>query len=197
VSKKKKKNKPPQPLSNHQLCRGLANGDVDVIAAIYETNRAMVFGEAYGIVRDTQRATDLTHDTFVKLLTHRRTVTKPAQWLRKTVHNRALNDVRNQKLHEEKLAQAERWLAGFAEDPEVTVGVRIDAGRLHALAFEQDSPFGVVERHVLQLILAGTTVIDMARNIGIPESTMRDLRRRVLEELRELLLIQVESRKAL
>jgi RNA polymerase sigma factor (sigma-70 family) len=192
VSKKKKKRQKKPPPSE-----GGSNAVLRELTKIYEENRGPVFNEAYSIVRDVERARDLAHEAFKLFLIYRPVVLRPGHWLRKVVRNRALNDLRNQKKHDEKLHEIHRALIRPAAETESALAATIDTSRLRALAYGSESSLGLVEQQVLQMILADTSVVDMARAIGIPESTMHDLKRRVLNSVRALLQIDHQSRKAL
>ena len=183
---------PPKPEQQHD-----SSPVQDDVTQIYMQNRATVFLEAYEHVRDVERARDLTTHAFIKFLTARRSIQKPGAWLRKTVKNLSLNAIRDEKRHDEKLHQVQHFLQTSIHDSEKAVSTIVDSSRLHAIAFAPDSPLGIVEQQVLQLIIDELSVAEMARAVGIPESTMRDLKRRVLNSVRDLLLIDTENRKAL
>jgi len=193
VSKKKKK-RDKQPPVHHPAPQPRA-APTDDVSQIYMQYREMVFNEANGYLHDGERARDITSEAFKRFLTSQPTVLKPGQWLRKVARNLALNALRDQKTHDDKLRRIERSLSNEFRYAEDLSGAAIDAARVYALAYAPDSPLDISKRHVLQMFIDELSIAEMARRTGLPESTMRDLRTRVLNAVRQLLHVREKHKQ--
>ena len=170
------------------LSRDFAGND---FSDIYLRFRDNVLRVAYSVLHDEARAADVVHDVFIKFIVEQGTIETPEHWLVSVARKLALNVSRDEKLHDEKLRNVYRWLKAHEYSPDMASA--IDASRIYDIAFMRDGCFSTVERRVLQLMLDDTPPARIARDLGLPESTARDTKKRVVAKLRDLLGVTLKE----
>jgi RNA polymerase sigma-70 factor (ECF subfamily) len=101
---------------------------------VFEAEESPLLRYACGLVGQRETAEDLVQDAFVRLHAHWEEVASPRAWLFRTVHNLALNHLRDHQ-RETTLDPNQEW-AGSSPDPEQALGKLEAIGTLQLLIAE-------------------------------------------------------------
>jgi RNA polymerase sigma factor (sigma-70 family) len=111
--------------------------DKPTLRQVFEAEESPLLRYAFGLVGQRETAEDLVQDAFVRLHAHWAEVATPRAWLFRTVHNLALNHLRDH--HRETPIESQPEWASNSPDPEQTLG-RLEAiGTLQLLIAELPS----------------------------------------------------------
>jgi RNA polymerase sigma-70 factor (ECF subfamily) len=168
----------------------LQAGDVDGLAAAYDTYGGLAFSVALRVVGDRQKAEDVTQDAFLKLWTHADAFELSRgslrNWLLTMVRNRAIDSLRGRGARE----RAEVPLSDFQPSQQATD----DPWRAVAEEFEAEAvrealgKLPVEQRQVIELAYyAGYTQSEIAEVTRVPVGTVKGRTRLALEKLHSYL----------
>ncbi|GAC1670556.1 MAG: sigma-70 family RNA polymerase sigma factor [Candidatus Dormibacteraceae bacterium] len=190
-------------LSDPDLAAGLAAGNQDALAELYDRYGRLAYAVALRVIGDQGRAEDVVQDAFLKLWSNadRFDVERGSlrTWLITAVRNRSIDTLRGRGAHErqERELKPDLQATGPTSDPwrEVSLSLERTAVReaMDSLPLEQ--------RQTVELAYFGgfsqREIVDM---IGVPLSTVKGRMRLALEKLNSCLtrrgLIDVETRRA-
>jgi RNA polymerase sigma-70 factor (ECF subfamily) len=172
-------------LDHSALLVACARGDAAALHAIYEHERAFLFGVAIRIVRDYDRANDVLHDAFVNIW-QRASTFDPGRgggrgWIVTVVRHQALKSIRASR-REVDLDEAAT---------EALVDDRPDALALLSGSQEADALrrcLGVLDddkrRAILLAYVDGLSHSQIAGHLGVPHGTVKSWVRRGLHLLK-------------
>ena len=103
---------------------------------VFAAEESPLLRYAFGLVGQRETAEDLVQDAFLKLHSHWGDVTNPRAWLFRSIHNLALNHLRDHKREVRNEFTAE--MASESPDPEQSLGRLEAAGTLQLLVSELD-----------------------------------------------------------
>jgi len=104
---------------------------------VFEAEESPLLRYAFGLVGQRETAEDLVQEAFVRLHAHWDEVANPRAWLFRTIHNLALNHLRDHQ-RECSLDATQEW-ASNAPDPEQALGKLEAIGTLQLLIAELPS----------------------------------------------------------
>jgi len=104
---------------------------------VFEAEESSLLRYAFGLVGQRETAEDLVQEAFVRLHAHWDEVANPRAWLFRTIHNLALNHLRDHQ-RECSLDATREWV-GNTPDPEQTLGKLEAIGTLQLLIAELPS----------------------------------------------------------
>src|ERR687890_1865071 len=189
---------PDAAISDHKLVAQVRRGDDRAFEALYERYHRRIHAYVFGMVKDHQRAEDVTQDVFMSALRRMRETDRPIAfkpWIYEIAKNACIDQFRRSKRAEEVSLQAED---GFAP---------ADYGRLvgsdpaphEAVAAKQEldnlcGAFGGLSDTHHQILvlreLEGLSYREIGDRMGMSrpavESTLFRARRRLSEEYDEL-----------
>jgi RNA polymerase sigma-70 factor, ECF subfamily len=173
-----------------ELAEGLAAGDVDALARLYDSYGALAYSVALRVLGDPGRAEDVVQDCFLKLWNNaerfdaRRGSLRT--WLITAVRNRSIDYLRGRGAHErqEREIPMDAESSGPGSDPwhEVATAIERDVIReaLASLPGEQ--------RQAVELAyFGGYSHREIAEMIRVPLSTVKGRMRLALEKLHSYL----------
>jgi RNA polymerase sigma-70 factor (ECF subfamily) len=172
--------------------------DQDEAGAFVETLFAKHHGEIYAylirMLRDSERAADLTQDAFVKAYKNYDTLEKNENaraWLYQIAHRVALDDIRRRKII--RMVPWTGEARGAAPSAErLAMDLRLSGPLERALA-------QIPERQRAALLLAelhDLTGLELAAAMGVSHVAARAILTRARESLRRALAIEKEAEKA-
>lgn len=157
-------------------------GDREAFAEVYERSRGAVYATALSYLKDTHRAEDITHDTFIRIWDcspRYVSVGSPMAWILTIARNLSLMELRR-GTRETTLGE-EEWCTVPAESPRVTAEDRIVLEE--ALATLTDD-----ERRVIMLhVTSGLKHREIASLLELPLSTVLSKYNRAMKKLRRAL----------
>lgn len=180
-------------LSDVDLLRRIAGGDVGAVAELYDRHAGMLLALALRIVRDRAEAEDVVHDAFV-LVGERAGQYVPERgavgaWLVTLARNLSIDRTRRRErrgtIARDVLAHdPEARAAATPQDPETQVAGAAERERVRrALAKLPD-----VQRATLEIaFFEGLTYAEIAEREGVPLGTIKSRAARALATLREAL----------
>ncbi|MCX6877505.1 MAG: RNA polymerase sigma factor [Verrucomicrobia bacterium] len=104
---------------------------------VFEAEESPLLRYAYGLVGQRETAEDLVQEAFVRLHAHWDEVANPRAWLFRTIHNLALNHLRDHQ-RETSFDTSQEW-ASASPDPEQALGKLEAIGTLQLLIAELPS----------------------------------------------------------
>ena len=113
---------------------GMPNEERPTLRQVFEAEESPLLRYAYGLVGQRETAEDLVQEAFVRLHAHWEEVANPRAWLFRTIHNLALNHLRDHQ-RETPLDTTQEW-ASSAPDPEQALGKLEAIGTLQLLIAE-------------------------------------------------------------
>lgn len=179
----------PSEISDNELLSGVARGDEQALAFIYDRYRLILFGLVLRILHDRQEAEDVLQETFLQVwrragdfdATRGRVFT----WLVTIARSRALDRLRalgsRTRTAEEVVAQSPQDQAGDAAKE----AVKSEQGKIVRQALAE-----LPEEQKRTLFLAyfeGLTQTEIAARLGDPLGTVKTRMRAGLMKLREVL----------
>jgi RNA polymerase sigma-70 factor (ECF subfamily) len=112
----------------------MPNEERPTLRQVFEAEESPLLRYAYGLVGQRETAEDLVQEAFVRLHAHWEEVANPRAWLFRTIHNLALNHLRDHQ-RETPLDTTQEW-ASSAPDPEQALGKLEAIGTLQLLIAE-------------------------------------------------------------
>ncbi len=185
-------------ISDHTLVAQLRRGDDRAFEALYERYQRRIHAYVYGMVKDHQRAEDVTQEVFVSALRRMRATERPIAfkpWIYEIAKNACIDQFRRSKRAEEISFDADEGLAPsdytrlVSREPVPDVAVAAKQQLDHMVgAFG-----GLSEAHHQILVLReleGLSYREIGERMGMSrpavESTLFRARRRLTEEYDEL-----------
>ncbi|HZV49987.1 MAG TPA: sigma-70 family RNA polymerase sigma factor [Candidatus Dormibacteraeota bacterium] len=172
------------------IAEGLAAGDVDALARLYDRYGALAFSVALRIVGDPGRAEDVVQDAFLKLWhgasrfdAHRGSL---RTWVITSVRNRSIDYLRGRNAHErqEREIPLETEAEGFGADPWLEVAQSIQRDVIQ----EALASLPPEQRQAVELAyFGGYSHREIAEMIRVPLSTVKGRMRLALEKLHSYL----------
>ncbi len=172
------------------LAQGLAAGDVDALAALYDRYGALAYSVSLRILGDPGRAEDVVQDAFLKLW-HSASRFDPHRgslrtWVITAVRNRSIDYLRGRGAHErqEREIPLETESKSQGSDPWREVAASIERDVINqALAV-----LPVEQRQAVELAyFGGYSHREIAEMIRVPLSTVKGRMRLALEKLHSYL----------
>lgn len=166
------------------LVRGIAGGDRQALARLYDRYASVLLALAMRIIRDRREAEDLLHDVFLEVWRS----AKDYDLTRGRVRTWLIIRMRSRALDVTKSARVSRR----SGDPEVIdrmpaegdIGGSPDRQRVRAALAE----LGPEQRHVLELAyFEGLSCSEIAERVGIPIGTVKSRLAAALGKLRHTL----------
>jgi RNA polymerase sigma-70 factor (ECF subfamily) len=173
-----------------ELAEGLAAGDVEALARLYDSYGALAYSVALRVLGDPGRAEDVVQDCFLKLWNNAERFDERRgslrTWLITAVRNRSIDYLRGRGAHErqEREIPLDAEATGPGSDPwhEVATAIERDVIReaLASLPGEQ--------RQAVELAyFGGYSHREIAEMIRVPLSTVKGRMRLALEKLHSYL----------
>lgn len=173
------------------LLLGAAAGSWDSIGELYLRHRDASVAVAVSVLADPAEAEDVMHEAFVDLPRMARSYDprrgQPAQWLYRSVRNRAIDHLRRRS----------RWarrMASSVDGPDALLATAISGEASPARTAESDEFLDLITRleprhaHLIRLaFLEGWSHTAIAELTGLPLGTVKTRIRRSLQQLRQLL----------
>ena len=103
-----------EPVSDHKLVAAVRRGDDRAFEALYERYHRRIHAYVYGMVKDHQRAEDVTQEVFVSALRRMRATERPIAfkpWVYEIAKNACIDQFRRSKRAEEISFDADEGLA--------------------------------------------------------------------------------------
>lgn len=158
----------------------LANGDKDACAEIYEETRTSVYAFALSIVKNSQDAEDVMHDTFVAIFTHAQSYKpqgKPLAWILTVTRNFCLKSLKKNQRSVSREEDWERYEEEGSDEAEQTEKRLIILELLSSLSEE--------ERQIVTLhAVSGLKHRQIAELLDIPLSTVLSKYNRAIKKVR-------------
>jgi RNA polymerase sigma factor (sigma-70 family) len=123
--------------SNQVLPLCLPDEAKPTLRQVFEAEESPLLRYAFGLVGQRETAEDLVQEAFVRLHAHWEEVASPRAWLFRTIHNLALNHLRDHQ-RETSLETQPEW-ASNSPDPEQALGKLEAIGTLQLLIAELPS----------------------------------------------------------
>ena len=168
-----------EPPQLEELLRGIARGEREALARLYEQTRVAVYGLALSYLKNAHDAQDVTQDTFVRIWDSAHQYCPqgtPMAWILTVTRNLALMQLRRSGRHQE--LDGGEWDAVPANAPGVTPEDR--AILQTALTRLSDRERQVVMLHAV----AGLKHRETASLLRIPLPTALSLYHRALKKLK-------------
>src|SRR6187549_58913 len=126
-----------EPVSDHKLVAAVRRGDDRAFEALYERYHRRTHAYVYGMVKDHQRAEDVTQEVFVSALRRMRETEQPLAfkpWLYQIAKNSCIDAFRRSRRTEEVSYDADDALApadhsklvGSGPTPDAAVETKLD-----------------------------------------------------------------------
>lgn len=158
----------------------LANGDKDACVEIYEETRTSVYAFALSIVKNSQDAEDVMHDTFVAIFTHAQSYKpqgKPLAWILTVTRNFCLKSLKKNQRSVSREEDWERYEEEGSDEAEQTEKRLIILELLSSLSEE--------ERQIVTLhAVSGLKHRQIAELLDIPLSTVLSKYNRAIKKVR-------------
>lgn len=189
---------PDGGISDHKLVAHVRRGDDRAFEALYERYHRRIHAYVYGMVKDHQRAEDVTQEVFVSALRRMRATERPIAfkpWVYEIAKNACIDQFRRSKRAEEVSFDADEGLApsdyGRLVSPEPVPEIALAAKQ--QLEQMVGAFGGLSEAHHQILVLReleGLSYREIGEKMGMSrpavESTLFRARRRLAEEYDEL-----------
>jgi RNA polymerase sigma-70 factor, ECF subfamily len=174
-------------LADEELMHLVQTGDPEAFEALYDRHGGAAFSLAYRIVGSRPAAEDATQDAFLSIwrsrVRYRRERGSVRTWILGIVHNRTIDSLRRNMVHDKRRATAE-GIEEREQAPELTAVEAIrrdDARRVRsALAALPDAQVRVIEL----AYLGGFTHTEIAEMLEQPVGTVKGRMRLGLDKLR-------------
>src|ERR671912_1175111 len=189
---------PDAVISDHKLVAAVRRGDDRAFEALYQRYLRRIHAYVYGMVKDHQRAEDVTQEVFVSALRRMRATERPIAfkpWVYEIAKNACIDQFRRSKRAEEISFDADEGLAPsdygrlVSKEPVPDVAV----AHKQQLADMVGAFGGLSEAHHQILVLReleGLSYREIGERMGLSrpavESTLFRARRRLSEEYDEL-----------
>lgn len=158
----------------------LANGDKDALGDLYENARVSVYSFALSIVKNTQDAEDVMHDTFVAVYKHAKSYTpkgKPLAWILTIAKNFALKALRHRGRFSSEEEDWERYNDQTNDEAE--------QGEKRLVLIELLKTLSEQERQIITLhAVSGLKHRQIAELLDLPLSTVLSKYNRAIKKLR-------------
>ena len=189
---------PDGVISDHKLVAAVRRGDDRAFEALYERYHRRIHAYVYGMVKDHQRAEDVTQEVFVSALRRMRATERPIAfkpWVYEIAKNACIDQFRRSKRAEEISFDADEGLAPSDYGRLVSPEPVPDAALAAKQQLEQmvGAFGGLSEAHHQILVLReleGLSYREIGEKMGMSrpavESTLFRARRRLSEEYDEL-----------
>ena len=187
-----------EPVSDHKLVASVRRGDDRAFEALYERYHRRIHAYVYGMVKDHQRAEDVTQEVFVSALRRMRATERPIAfkpWVYEIAKNACIDQFRRSKRAEEISFDADEGLAPSDYGRLVSPEPVPDAALAAKQQLEQmvGAFGGLSDAHHQILVLReleGLSYREIGEKMGMSrpavESTLFRARRRLSEEYDEL-----------
>ena len=187
-----------EPASDHKLVAAVRRGDDRAFEALYERYHRRIHAYVYGMVKDHQRAEDVTQEVFVSALRRMRATERPIAfkpWVYEIAKNACIDQFRRSKRAEEISFDADEGLAPSDYGRLVSPEPVPDAALAAKQQLEQmvGAFGGLSDAHHQILVLReleGLSYREIGEKMGMSrpavESTLFRARRRLSEEYDEL-----------
>ena len=183
--------RPPTDAESRQaeLIRGVAEGDEQALASLYDATSRTVYGLLLRILSDPSSAEEVLLDVYTQVWRQARSYSaergKPLAWLTTIARSRAIDRVRRgrqEQQHTLPLDEAVRAAGGES----VEEGVR--AGEVRAVVRKALDSLAPEQREVIELAYyGGMSHSEIAAARGLPLGTVKTRTRLGLMRLREML----------
>src|SRR5437870_2509188 len=172
-----------------ELAEGLAAGDVEALARLYDSYGALAYSVALRVLGDPGRAEDVVQDCFLKLWNNaerfdaRRGSLRT--WLITAVRNRSIDFLRGRGAHEREELELQPDLAeSHGSDPWREVSLSLE----RAAVRQAVSSLPAEQRQAVQLAyFGGYSQAEIADMTKVPVSTVKGRMRLALEKLHSYL----------
>ncbi len=171
-------------MTQDQLIQGLANGDTQAIAWLYDHYGAALFGIILRIVKDQELAENLLQDTFVKIWKAGSTFDAQKAglfaWMQRIARNTAIDATRSAVFKQRaETTEADNLVyrqeeSAFNPDH---IGIREILGKL-------DDKYRIL---IEKAYFEGYTQQELEEELGIPLGTVKTRMRQAMQMLRQLL----------
>jgi RNA polymerase sigma-70 factor (ECF subfamily) len=179
-------------ISEATLIEGILEGDVEALGLLFERYKHMVYRVAYRITRSHHDASDVTQETFLKVLKSISSFRRKSNietWIYRIAVNSALNHLRKvERRGEESLEEIPEDQIPLAsrpsDDPEQCLE-KAEIRRAISRAMARLSPDhrAVVVLHDIE----GLTYSEISRILGCSEGTVKSRLHHARKKLREIL----------
>ena len=185
------------PSDDVALLLGAAAGSWDSIGELYLRHRDASIAVAVSVLADPAEAEDVMHEAFVDLPRMARSYDprrgQPAQWLYRSVRNRAIDHLRRRS----------RWarrMASSVDGPDALIATAISGEASPARTAESDEFLDLITRleprhaHLIRLaFLEGWSHTAIAELTGLPLGTVKTRIRSGLHKLRRAMAAEVDG----
>jgi RNA polymerase sigma-70 factor (ECF subfamily) len=179
-----------------RLMAGVAAGDKQAFAELYDRFSAPLYATALRIVRDAAEAQDVVHDAFLSLWEKSGSFDlsrgSAFSWVVTLVRNRAIDRLRMRRRRAELLAGSTPADVGYAdESANATAGDTAAAGDEARAVRAAIAALPPDQQHALELaFFGGLTQEQIARKLDAPLGTVKARIRRGLLKLRDSLALR-------
>jgi RNA polymerase sigma-70 factor (ECF subfamily) len=177
-------------LADEELMELVAEGDPRAFEAIYDRHGGVAFSLAYRMVGNRAIAEDIAQEAFLSIwrsrLRYRRERGSVRSWILGIVHNRGVDALRRNVVHERRRASAE----GLEERREAPERVEQEVARRDEARSIRAAIDTLPDRQGQVIELAyfgGFTHSEIAEMLGMPLGTVKGRMRLGLEKLRNML----------
>jgi RNA polymerase sigma-70 factor (ECF subfamily) len=177
-------------LADEEVMQLVQGGDPNAFEVLYDRHGGAAFSLAYRIVGHAAGAEDVTQEAFISIWRSRLRydVTRGSvrTWVLGIVHNRAIDGLRRNTLHERRRASME----GLAERKEAPERTDVEAARREEARTVRDAieTLPADQRHAIELAyFGGFSHSEIAEMLEMPVGTVKGRMRLGLEKLRRQL----------
>ena len=171
--------------SDEEVLAGIAGGDDQGLAELYDRYGRVAYGLAYRVLRDQALAEDAVQDAFLAIWRsadgYRRERAKPSTWILTLVHRRAVDLVRREDRRRAERLDETPEATGASVPEEADLREKRTAVQAALRELPQD------QRQALELAYyGGFTQSELAERLGVPLGTIKSRMFAGLSRLREL-----------
>ncbi|HZP57147.1 MAG TPA: sigma-70 family RNA polymerase sigma factor [Dehalococcoidia bacterium] len=175
-------------LSDEDLLRDVAAGDVEALEALYDRYSRQAFALALRMLHEREAAEEVTQDAFVSVWrqagTYRERSGRVRPWLFAIVHHRAIDRIRRARGDGATTALDDAWMR--ASDADVFGDAYRNVQREQVRAAMQALP--EEQRAAVEMLyFGGMTFAEIAERTGAPAGTVKSRVRLGLRKLRDML----------
>lgn len=177
-------------LADEEVMQLVQSGDPNAFEVLYDRHGGAAFSLAYRIVGHAAGAEDVTQEAFISIWRSRLRydVTRGSvrTWVLGIVHNRAIDGLRRNTVHERRRASME----GLAERKEAPERTDVEAARREEARTVRDAieTLPADQRHAIELAyFGGFSHSEIAEMLEMPVGTVKGRMRLGLEKLRRQL----------
>lgn len=179
---------------DHHVMDAVVDGDRKALADLFDRHAPTALALARRVTRDAELAEDVVQEAFLALWVHPDRYSQDKgtvrAYLLTLVHHRAVDRVRRESAHSQRLDRATTLIRDRApDDPETTVVEALDRDdrRTAVRAALQDLP--ETQREVVDLLyFGGLTQNDIAAHLGIAVGTVKSRTRLAMRKLADTLV---------